>query len=167
MFSPLYSVNVCAIQIHFNRLKHYCIPKRNPTCSWCRILFFFFFLQWILSYIEMKQPWVYMCSPSRWSLPPPSPPSPSRFSQLLQLSRVRVCASPQKAAHQALPSLGFSRQEHSSGLSYIAINDYYIKRYICTSNFCSGFQNSGRVAGDGQDLALNHRDLCFLLVIDD
>ena len=28
------------------------------------------------------------------------------------LSRVRLCATPQIAAHQALPSLGFSRQEH-------------------------------------------------------
>ena len=26
----------------------------------------------------MKQPWVYMCSPSRSPLPPPSPPDPSR-----------------------------------------------------------------------------------------
>ena len=49
----------------------------------------------------------------------------------------------------------------------IAINDYYIKRYICTYNFCSGFQNPGRAAGDGQDIALNHIDLCFVLVIDD
>ena len=44
-------------------------------------IFFKFYLQWILSYIEMKQPWVYMCSPSRSPLPPPSPPTPSRFSQ--------------------------------------------------------------------------------------
>ena len=29
----------------------------------------------------MKQPWVYMCSPSRSPLPPPSPPDPSRSSQ--------------------------------------------------------------------------------------
>ena len=42
---------------------------------------FFFNLWWILSYIEMKQPWVYMCSPSQSPLPPPSPPFPSRFSQ--------------------------------------------------------------------------------------
>ena len=41
----------------------------------------FFYLWWILSYIEMKQPWVYMCSPSQSPLPPPSPPIPSRFSQ--------------------------------------------------------------------------------------
>ena len=39
------------------------------------------FLEWILSYIGMKQPWVYMCSPSRSPLPPPSPPAPPRFSQ--------------------------------------------------------------------------------------
>ena len=31
-------------------------------------------------------------------------------------SRVRLCATPQTAAHQAPPSLGFSRQEHWSGL---------------------------------------------------
>ena len=35
---------------------------------------------------------------------------PSRFS------RVRLCATPETAAHQAPPSLGFSRQEHWSGL---------------------------------------------------
>ena len=38
---------------------------------------------------------------------------------LLLLSRfscVRLCATPQTAAHQALPSLGFSRQQHWSGL---------------------------------------------------
>ena len=37
--------------------------------------------QWILSCTEMKRPWVYMCSPSRSPLPPPSPPAPSRSSQ--------------------------------------------------------------------------------------
>ena len=31
-------------------------------------------------------------------------------------SRVRLCATPLTAAHPALPSLGFSRQEHWSGL---------------------------------------------------
>ena len=40
---------------------------------------------------------------------------------LLLLSRfscVRLCVTPQKAAHQAPPSLGFSRQEHWSGLPF-------------------------------------------------
>ena len=34
---------------------------------------------------------------------------------LSHFSRVRLCAPPQMAAHQAPPSLGFSRQEHWSG----------------------------------------------------
>ena len=33
-------------------------------------------------------------------------------------SHVRLCATPKTAAHQALPSLGFSRQEHWSGLPF-------------------------------------------------
>ena len=37
---------------------------------------YFTILQWVLSYIEMNQPWIYMCSPSQSPLPPPSPPHP-------------------------------------------------------------------------------------------
>ena len=37
---------------------------------------------------------------------------------LSRFSRVRPCATPQTAAHQAPPSLGFSRQEHWSGLPF-------------------------------------------------
>ena len=37
---------------------------------------------------------------------------------LSRFSRVRLCATPQMAAHQAAPSLGFSRQEHWSGLPF-------------------------------------------------
>ena len=37
---------------------------------------------------------------------------------LSHVSRVRLCATPQTAAHQAPPSLGFSRQEHWSGLPF-------------------------------------------------
>jgi len=37
---------------------------------------------------------------------------------LSHFSHVRLCATPQKAAHQASPSLGFSRQEHWSGLPF-------------------------------------------------
>ena len=33
-------------------------------------------------------------------------------------SCVRLCATPETAAHQAPPSLGFSRQEHGSGLPF-------------------------------------------------
>ena len=37
---------------------------------------------------------------------------------LSHFSRVQFCATPQMAAHQAPPSLGFSRQEHWSGLPF-------------------------------------------------
>ena len=37
---------------------------------------------------------------------------------LSRFSRVRLCVTPQIAAHQAPPSLGFSRQEHWSGLPF-------------------------------------------------
>ena len=45
----------------------------------------------------------------------------SKVKLLLLLSRfshVRLCATPEMAAHQAPPSLGFSRQEHGSGLPF-------------------------------------------------
>ena len=37
---------------------------------------------------------------------------------LSRFSHVRFCAARQTAAHQAPPSLGFSRQEHWSGLPF-------------------------------------------------
>ena len=45
----------------------------------------------------------------------------SRWRILLLLSRfnrVQLCVTPQTAAHQAPPSLGFSKQEHWSGLPF-------------------------------------------------
>ena len=49
-------------------------------------------------------------------------PYPSHLLLLLLLlsrvSRVQLCATPETAAHQAPPSLGFSRQEHWSGLPF-------------------------------------------------
>ena len=37
---------------------------------------------------------------------------------LSHFSRVRLCVTPYTAAHQAPPSLGFSRQEYWSGLPF-------------------------------------------------
>ena len=37
---------------------------------------------------------------------------------LSHFSHVQLCVTPQTAAHQAPPSLGFSRQEHWSGLPF-------------------------------------------------
>ena len=57
---------------------------------WSFYLFFLNILQWFLLYIDMNQPWIYMCSPSRFPLPPPSPPHPSGSSQ---------CTSPEHLSH--------------------------------------------------------------------
>ena len=51
---------------------------------------YFIILQWVLSYIDMNQPWIYMCSPSRSPLPPPSPSHPSGSSQ---------CTRPEHLSH--------------------------------------------------------------------
>ena len=40
------------------------------------------------------------------------------YAMLSHFSRVRLCPTPQTAAHWAPPSLGFSRQEHWSGLPF-------------------------------------------------
>ena len=66
-----------------------------------------------------------------WGIEPRSPTwqedslptelSEKSYSNLLLLSRfsrVWLCVTPQMAAHQAPPSLGFSRQEHWSGLPF-------------------------------------------------
>ena len=37
---------------------------------------------------------------------------------LSHFTRIQLCATPETAAHQAPPSLGFSRQEYWSGLSF-------------------------------------------------
>jgi len=37
---------------------------------------------------------------------------------LSRFSRVQLCATPEMAAHQDPPSLGFFRQEHWSGLPF-------------------------------------------------
>ena len=60
---------------------------------------------------------------SLWVLAGPSSFKENFLTPLLLLllshfSRVRLCATPETAAHQVPPSLGFSRQEHWSGLPF-------------------------------------------------
>ena len=54
---------------------------------------------------------------------------------LLLLSRfnhVWLCATPETAAHEAPPSLGFSRQEHWSGLPFPSLHGHIILQKFCT-----------------------------------
>ena len=50
--------------------------------------------------------------------PPGKPMNGIAAAAAKSLSHVRLCATPEMAAHQAPPSLGFSRQEHWSGLPF-------------------------------------------------
>ena len=64
---------------------------------------------------------------------------------LLLLSRfscVRLCVTPQTAAHEAPPSLGFSRQEHWSGLPFPSSHITICK--IASRNLLHGSGNSIR-----------------------
>ena len=79
----------------------YNIPKR---LAYIPIpIFFFFFLFYlfllvggwlrynrVLPYIDLNQPWIYMCSPSQSPIPRPSPSNPSGSSQ---------CTSPEHLSH--------------------------------------------------------------------
>ena len=59
----------------------------------------------------MKQPWVYMCSPSRSSLPPPSPPAPSRSSQCTRSERL----------------------SHASNLGWWSVSPLIVYKFRCCS----------------------------------
>ena len=84
------------------------------------------FLQHLLSYSAIKKNTLESVL-MRWMKPEPiiqnevSQKEKHQYCMLLLLSRftlVRLCATPETAAHQAPPSLGFSRQEHWSGLPF-------------------------------------------------
>ena len=64
-------------------------------------------------------------------------PSSGTLLLLSHFSRVRLCATPKTAAHQAPPSLGFSKQEHWSGLPFPSpIIVVYIHQIYFLSLFC-------------------------------
>ena len=49
-------------------------------------------------------------------------PSAMLLLLLSRFSRVQLCATPQMAAYQAPPSMGFSRQEYWSGVPLPSLN---------------------------------------------
>ena len=59
----------------------------------------------------MNQPWIYMCSPSRSPLPPPSPPDPSGSSQ---------CTRPEHLSH-------------ASNLGWWSVSPLIIHMFWCCS----------------------------------
>ena len=78
-----------------------CIHAQLLSCFFFFLLFIYLFIllyniALVLSYIDMNPPWVYMCSPSWTSLPPPSPSHPSGSSQ---------CTSPEHPVSRIEPGL--------------------------------------------------------------
>ena len=59
---------------------------------------------------------------------------------LSRVSHVLLCATPQTAAHHAPPSLGFSRQEHWSGLPF-PFPMHESKKWKWSRSFVSDFSN--------------------------
>ena len=59
-------------------------------------------------------------------------------------SRVRLCATPETATHQAPPSLGFSRQEYWSGLPFPSPIEMAISynNYIRASSLYLNFEST-------------------------
>ena len=74
---------------------------------------------------------------------------------LSHFSRVRLCATQYSAAHQAPPSLGFSRQEHWSGCHCLL----RLKRSSHQQTYCSCRKRSPVLA----DLPLFHKKLEIIL----
>ena len=72
---------------------------------------YFTTLQWFVPYIDMNQPWIYMCSPSQSLLLPPSPSHPSGSSQ---------CTSPEHVSH-------------TSNLGWWSVSLYIIHMFQCYS----------------------------------
>ena len=88
------------IRPHFTDVKHK-VQRSGVTCPASESL------AWSLQ------------SPCAFCQASPSLPFPCPFPLLLLLShfsRAQLCATPWTAAHQAPPSLGFSRQEYWSGV---------------------------------------------------
>ena len=70
------------------------------------------------SHCHLREPTSKLCASVRFSLMKKEFLGSRGLLPLSRFSRVRLCATPEMAAHQASPSLGFSRQEHWSGLPF-------------------------------------------------
>ena len=101
---------------------------KQPSCpsadEWIRKLWYIYTMEYYSAIKKNTMESVLM----RWMKPEPiiqsevSQKEKHQYSMLLLLlscfGRVRLCVTPEMAAHQAHPSLGFSRQEHWSGLPF-------------------------------------------------
>ena len=87
-----------------------------------------------LPYVDMNQPWMYVCSPSWTPLPPPSPSHPSRSSQCTSPEHPVSCIRPGLAIYFTYDNI------HVSVLSLISFPHLALSHrvqkivlYICVS----------------------------------
>ena len=81
------------------------------------------FARWICFNAVVYSKWLKNWSLNKWGRKPVDTNSSGKWNGCMLLllsrfSRVRLCATPETPAHQAPPSLGFSRQERWSGLPF-------------------------------------------------
>ena len=95
----------------------YVVILRETRSNYLKLIYF---PKWNFIYsTKGKQIWKVIISllTTHWGTRRPK--RPDRLLLLLShFSCVRLCATPKLAAHQDTPSLGFSRQEHWSGLPF-------------------------------------------------
>ena len=92
---------------------------------------YFTILWWFLPYIDMNQPWIYMCSPSQFPLQPPSPSHPSGSSQcLLEFSLGKLSLQINLSKNVLNRVLNLLTHEHR-------ISNYLLCLQIPLSVFCS------------------------------
>ena len=70
------------------------------------------------SAVYLNSSWETICLHKSWSIP-----VEVKWSEVKSLSRVRLFATPWTVAHQAPPSMGFTRQEYWSGLPFPSPGD--------------------------------------------
>ena len=114
--------NCISFAVLSDSLRHHGLYPARLLCPWgfpARIL------EWFdISYSRgssWPRDWTQVSCIASEFLPSESPGRPGFFLLLLLLSHfscVQLCATPQTSAHQAPLSLGFSRQEHWSGLPF-------------------------------------------------
>ena len=141
-FSPHSVQNLVVVQIIFNFFSWCIIDLQYLPDFWCTTM------------------WISI--PAIWASLSPSPPShlskssprtelsslcsiAASYKLLLLLnhfSHVRLCVTPQTAAHQAPPSVGFSRQEYWSGVPLPSLSyklSIFIQVSVCISMLLAQF----------------------------
>ena len=95
---------------------------KDHICNTRQLFFFFFFLKDLGDYLNENEgltyPFVLLFLTYLSGEGLLGRLTCSIYAMLRHFSHVQLCATPQTAAHQAPPSLGFSRQEHWYGLPF-------------------------------------------------